>query len=196
MNESRIDNTQYGTWTQWPAHVMTTVGFVTEFRPCREGRDFALQYQNMSEVWDNCPRADWLLWICKQMNIRNDKQFRLFAVWCIRNMMCSGDRTMWDLLTDERSRNAVVVAEKFANGEASVGELKAARQAANAAYDGIANAEAHTPQLVSAAYAAHAAADVAIERTVYAAAHGVVWPEGGAEQVRQFRLMIPNPFKP
>lgn len=42
-------------------------------------------------------------------------------------------RTVWDLLTDERSRNAVIVAEKYVNGEATEAAGAAARAAAREA---------------------------------------------------------------
>jgi hypothetical protein len=59
--------------------------------------------------------------IC-QVDSWNDKTLRLFACWCVRQI--------WDLLKDERSKNAVIVAEKYANGEATEDELAAAREAA------------------------------------------------------------------
>ena len=52
----------------------------------------------------------------------NDKTARLFACWCVRQI--------WHLLTDERSKNAVEIAEKYANGEATEDELLAAWTAA------------------------------------------------------------------
>lgn len=55
----------------------------------------------------------------------NDKSARLYECWCVRHV--------WNLLTDERSRNAVIVAEKYANGEATDKDLAAACAAACAA---------------------------------------------------------------
>jgi len=52
----------------------------------------------------------------------NDKSARLFACWCARQV--------WHLMTDKRSRNAVEVAERHANGEATDEELAAAWAAA------------------------------------------------------------------
>jgi hypothetical protein len=63
--------------------------------------------------------------LLRQVESWNEKNLRLFACWCVRQI--------WHLLTDERSRNAVTVAEKYANGEATQEELAAAGDAARAA---------------------------------------------------------------
>jgi hypothetical protein len=52
----------------------------------------------------------------------SDRDLRLFAVWCARQVQ--------HLMKDQRSIDALNVAEKFANGEATQGELAAARDAA------------------------------------------------------------------
>ena len=51
-----------------------------------------------------------------------DRLARLYACWCVRQV--------WHLLSDERSRRAVEVAERYAVGEATESDLNAAESAA------------------------------------------------------------------
>ena len=69
------------------------------------------------------------LW-CLRCNREWDRDSRLFAVWCARQVQ--------HLITDERSLNALNVAENFANGNATSEELAAAWAAArDAARDAV-----------------------------------------------------------
>ena len=58
---------------------------------------------------------------------------RSFACWCIRNTPLESGGTVWNLLTDDRSRDAVKIAEQFANGKATKAKLVAAMDAAEGA---------------------------------------------------------------
>ena len=100
---------------------------------------------------------------------------RLWACWCIRNTKLSDGRTVWDLLTDERSRKAVEVAEKFAVGEATRKELSAARAAARAAAWAAARAAARAATWDAAWNAAWAAAWNAARAAAGAAARDAAW---------------------
>ena len=64
------------------------------------------------------------LW-CLRCNRNWDRDSRLFAVWCARQVQ--------HLMTDERSIKALDVSENYANGKASQEELVAARSDACAA---------------------------------------------------------------
>lgn len=74
-------------------------------------------------IWAFCTGAHW------DENER-EKNVRLFACACVRKTPIKNGKQVWDLLKDERSRNAIIVAEKFAMGEATKEELDAALDAA------------------------------------------------------------------
>ena len=89
----------------------------------------------MQDAWEKCHRANWMIWAASDERSKigvNDQRWRLASCAIIRRTTVCG-RTLWDLLTDSRSRNAIDVSERFANGEASREELVVARVAARAA---------------------------------------------------------------
>ena len=192
---------------------LNPVQFCKETNACADGEDFAAKHKTMAEVWDNCPKVDWLTWILDAIDAPHDeKAMRLFACWCVRNTPLEDGRKVWDLLTDDRSRNAVAVAERFANSEATESELHAAWAVARAAAGDAADAAG------AAAWVAGAAADAAgaaardaawaVARAAAGAAAGVAWVAGAAAdaagdaardaawdaQVRELRRLVPNPF--
>ena len=89
-------------------------------------------------------------------------ELRLWGCWCVRQV--------WHLLTDERSRRAVEVAEAFARGEATREQLDAARAAARAAAWAAAGAAARAAAWAAARAAAWAAAGAAAGAAAWAAA--------------------------
>ena len=178
--------------------------FCDRFDACPEGCEFALRYATMAEVWDNCPRPDWLMWIMEQLEIPQDaKKNRLFACWCAEFTPLADGRTTWDLLTDERSRNAVRVALRFARDEANQDELAAAWYAAGYAAWDAAGYAAGSAAGSAARYAAWAAARVAAWGAALDAAGPTAWYAAGyaagsaarAAQANHFRTLFPNPFK-
>ena len=121
------------------------INWLEKNNACKEGIDWCKENcDTMEDVWDKLKRVDWLVWVATRKGVLTDKELRLFACFCARQN--------WHLLTDERSRNAIEVAERFANGNATKGELKAAYAAADAAFDAVAAAF----DAVAAAYAAYA----------------------------------------
>ena len=74
-----------------------------------------------------------MLWLLERMGYPDDRKLRLLACRFVRGTRVDDTRTVWDLLTDERSRRAVEVAERYAVGEARKGELEAAARAASSA---------------------------------------------------------------
>ena len=147
---------------------------------CSDGRKYALTQPDMAAVWDNCPRVDWLLWIAEKIGCTPDERtLRLFAVWCVRETPLADGRKVCDLLTDERSKNALVVAEKYATGNATNQELAAAGDAAGNA----------------AGNAAWAAVWAAVWAAAGVAAGDAAGNAAWAHQAAHFRTLIENPFK-
>ena len=123
------------------------INWLKENRACKKGINWCKENcGTMEDVWDRLERIDWLVWVACIKGVLTDKELRLFACFCARQN--------WHLLIDERSRNAVEVAERFANGNATKEELKAAYAAATrAAYASYADAaDAARAASASAAY--------------------------------------------
>ena len=79
-----------------------------------------------------------------------DREIRLYTVWCARQVE--------HLMTDEWSKNALLVAEKYANGKASDEELKEAYDAASrAASDAASRAASHAASRVASRVASREA---------------------------------------
>ena len=184
---------------------LTPAQFCAATDACKEGRDWAIAQTTMADVWDNCPRAEWLVWIAQKINAADDRTLRLFAVWCARSTPIAGGRVTGDLLTDPRSRAALEVAERYANGQATAARLAnacadayayAAAYAADAATHADAAAAAYAAAYATTAYA-DAAAAYATTAAAYAAAYATATHADATSrlgQANQFRLMVANPF--
>jgi hypothetical protein len=141
----------------------------------------------LSSVLDSNDLAD-TLWCFRVLpdHINIPKRF---AIWCVRQVQ--------HLMTDDRSVNAIDVAERYLDGNATLDELKiaiaAAADAIAAAADAIAAAYAAA---IAAAAAAAAAADAyaaAIAYAAYAAAdaaYAAADADMRQKQIAQLREMI------
>jgi hypothetical protein len=149
---------------------MTITEFCDQHRACYGGREWAMSTgcATMAELWQRGDmRADWRVWIATRRGVIDDKTLRLFACWSVRQV--------WNLLTDERSRNAIEVAERYAEGKATDEELATAQAAARAA------AEAAAGAARGAAAAAWDAAGAALDAAAAArGAAAAAWDAAGA----------------
>ena len=111
----------------------TTLNKIRKHSPCTDGWKKLLTYLGKTEaddeeisiltILDSNGLQD-ALW-CLRAVEGKDREIRLFAVWCARQVQ--------HLLTDKRSLDALDTAERYANGDATVEELNSARSAARAA---------------------------------------------------------------
>src|SRR5574340_86155 len=98
--------------------------------PCEEAADWLELQPDPQTAWQTCHQSDWMVWLLNELNYSDERVLRLYACWCARETPLADGRRVWDLMTDERSRAAVEVAERFATGEATLKELRAASDAA------------------------------------------------------------------
>lgn len=104
----------------------TTLNKIRAHSPCQTGWNKLLKHLGKTQA-DDEPLSfatilesnglDDALW-CTRAAPEYDREWRLYAVWCARQVE--------HLLTNPRSKTAIDVAEKFANGQATEDELMAA----------------------------------------------------------------------
>ena len=126
-----------------------------ELDACQESRDWAGD-KTWKEIYNTCHRGDWLLWLFTHTNPRNKRLRVLAAAHCAN--------TVRHLMRDERSKNAIDVAIKYGEGNATIKQLNDAYADADAAAYADADAAAdaaYAAAAADAAYAAYAAADAA-----------------------------------
>lgn len=189
---------------------LTPMEFCDQTKACEEGRIFASKHKTMSAVWANCPNSNWLLWILDAIDAPPDeKNLRLFAIWCARSTPLSDGRKTGDLLTDPISLNALDVAERFAHGQATERELDVAWDAAwDATWGAAREWRAAAWAARAAAWAAQGAAQAAAQDAAWGAQAAAQTAAREAREVRvaaqgaasgaqaaQFKKMIANPFR-
>ena len=108
----------------------TTLNKIRDHAPCRDGWEKLLKHLGKTKADDeplslltilDSNGLDDALWCLRAVD-GYDKELRLYAVWCARQVQ--------HLMNDQRSIDALDVAEKYAHGQATHEELKQARDAA------------------------------------------------------------------
>ena len=129
--------------------ITTTLNRIKAHSPCEAGWKKLLKYLGKTKADDvrlsfativKSNGLDDAMWCCRA-EPQYAKEWRLYAVWCARQVQ--------HLMKDPRSVLALDVAERYAHGNATDEELHAARAAARAAAWDAAGAAAyrrrHTP---------------------------------------------------
>ena len=166
--------------------MQTTLNAIRSHSPCESGWTKLLAYLRKTKADDEpislieiikSNGLDDALWCLRAVD-GHDKEIRLYAVWCARQVQ--------HLMTDKRSVDALDVSEAFANGKVTEKELAAARAAARAAaWDARAAARAAVRAAVRAA--AWDAADAAWD-AARAAAWDAAWDAQEKEFIRICKL--------
>ena len=141
-----------------------------------------------------------MLWLLEAVAYPDDRKLRLLACRVVRETRVDDTRTVWDLLTDDRSRKAVEVAEQYTVGEATKDELEAAESEASDAASSAATSAEWAAATVAAAVAATSASVAAWESAWAAgeaasaaarAARAAATKSARAQQAEIIRDMIP-----
>ena len=126
--------------------ICTTLNKIRDAKPCEEGWKYLLKHLNKKKA-DSKPLPlsvileinglDDTFWAFRTLPEYNNL-LRKFAVWCARQVQ--------HLMTDQRSLNAIDVAWRHSEGNATDNELAAARDAARDAAWAAAGAAARAAQ--------------------------------------------------
>jgi len=107
----------------------TTLNRIREHSPCKSGWEKLLRHLGKTAADDELlpfsvivesNGLDDALWCCR--SVAYDRAWRMYAVWCARQVQ--------HLMEDQRSLDALDVAEQFVSGIAIRGQFTAARDAA------------------------------------------------------------------
>ena len=134
---------------------------LTALRACDDAVAWAESFASLDAAWSACERGDWMLWLLGRVSGAPESDARKALVLCA----CACARTALPYVRESETRPAstcIETAERWARGQATIGELREARRDAYAAAYAATAADA-------AAYAAYAAAAYAASAS-YAAA--------------------------
>jgi hypothetical protein len=126
--------------------------FLDRFGVCPPGAEWLAKQKSYEQAWNDCYRGDWMLTIAQEAGV-DLKILTKAKVECAK--------LVERLMTDERSINALRIAERFAEGKATLDELRVAAAGASDATADAFDAAAASDAPVYA-YAASLAADAAL----------------------------------
>jgi hypothetical protein len=141
--------------------IETYIKKIQALHACEEAVEAAGKYTTSQELWDDCKRGDWMLWLIAGTRRQGCRKLVLAACECARlSLQYIPDG-------DDRPKIAIETAERWARGKDGV-TLDMVREAAYAA-NAAANAAAYAAYAANAANAAACAAYAAANAAAYAA---------------------------
>ena len=97
---------------------------IEKYNPCEEAVYYRNKFDSFEDAWDECVRGDWMLWIAQRLGV-DLKTLTKAKVRCASLVK--------HLMKDERSINALDIALRFSEGNATQEDLEAAAYTAYAA---------------------------------------------------------------
>jgi hypothetical protein len=113
----------------------------------------AAQKGNAQDIWGRCERGDWMLWLAARISA--DKKLIITSA-----CLCARTALQYVPASEERPLKCIETVERWVRGEATLDEVRQARENAYAAYDASNNA-ASAAVATAATYAATYAATAA-----------------------------------
>ena len=100
---------------------------------CTDARVWAKTQPDLETAWSECKRSDWMLWLLARTTLdQDDPRFRLMACDFAEAVL------IYVPAGEDRPRQAIEVARRFAAGDATREELSAAGDSARSAAGGAA----------------------------------------------------------
>ena len=110
-----------------------SINRLTKLNPCSEAVLWIESVRNgattAQEIWDECERGDWMLWLCGKLSggARSSKRKLLVKTACA----CARLSLKW--CNDKRPLQCIETAEAWTDGNASLKDVRFAADAADAA---------------------------------------------------------------
>ncbi|MCK5504234.1 MAG: hypothetical protein KAJ10_03685 [Thermodesulfovibrionia bacterium] len=186
--------------------IHTTLNKIKKHSPCKDGWEKLLKHLGKTKADDEplpfsvifeSNGLNDALWCCRT-SPEHHKEWRTLALWCARQVE--------HLMTDKRSKDCLIVVEKYINSEATDEELAAARAAAEDATEDAAWAAAGAAAWAAAGAAAWAATGAATgaaawaatgaatgaaaRAAAWAAARAAAWAAARAAQIDKFLEIV------
>jgi len=155
-----------------------------ELDACGEAQQWS-RGKSLATVWATCERGDWLLWLCGRMVDKKGWPTRQQLV--LAACACAEPALKYVKTGEDWPHIAIATAIRWANGKATIKEVRDAANAANAADAADAAAAYAAAYAAYSAYAADAAdaADYAANAAAYAdAADAAISLKQSADIVR------------
>lgn len=110
---------------------MTHIEFLRSQGACTDGVQYASQHPTLDAAIKACTEYAWLTWAVD--HLLDEPQRVAVRCYIVRHTPLADGRTVWDLLTDERSRKRIEIEEAWARGEDVSDDDRAAASAAASA---------------------------------------------------------------
>lgn len=193
---------------------INTIEEIKLLKPCKGGLNWALKQQTLVDVWDNCPRSDWMWWLLQKLDKCPKELSIKYSKWCadsvahLKNAYASASASAAADVYEAIAAGAADVYAAIAASDASADAAIAADAAACAAATAAASASAASSAAYSAACAAASVASAAVASAAYSpvasvgSAAAAAYSDAGSDarnisrqkQADYLRSIVENPF--